>query len=260
MEQDSNHIVFDWSFLFQPDPKLAAKKLGLGGIVKSVLSGNFSKEKSIKELFGIVKLVELNTEVKGKETVIWEKQKVPFAMISWLKNKVSCEEMLTLVKEKIDDKYSRLTSSRMHTIADMAFDPNVCPDVLSPCEDTFKLIELLQQNNYKVHLLGNWHTEMLEAIKVKFESYFLNINGKIIVSGNFRQVKCLNHNKIYKEFLSQLPQDPDLEICFVEPQKVYCKQIKLLSEQSSLSLTTILADPSNLNNIKKQLRKKGILS
>ncbi len=260
MEQENiKHIVFDWSFLFQPDPKLAAKKLGLGGIVKSVLSGSFSKEKSIKELFGIVNLVEVNTEIQNNETVMWEEQKVPPAMISWLKNKVSCEEILTLVKKKIDEKYSRFTSSRMYTIVDMAFEPTACPDVLSVCQETFKLIALLQQKGHKVHVLGNWHTDILEAIKKKFENDFLIINGKIIVSGDLGHVKCLDHNKIYKEFLSQLSQDPDSEICFVETLEVYCEQIQSLSKQSSESLTTILADPLNIKNVKKQLRKKGIL-
>ena len=262
MEKDDKlftkkHIVFDMRFLVQPNPTEAVRKLGLIGLSQSLYSGNFNTQDTIRELFGMVKLVELNLKAQDNETVTHENQRVPSAMVSWLKGKVTCNRMLELVKGKIAEQYWSWLTSRMNTIADMAFDPETCTDVLSPCNETFTLIAQLQKEGHRVHALGNWHTDVGKKITSRFLS---SINGRIVFSGDLGQVKCKEHSKIYTTFLSNLSVNYS-QVCFVETSETYYKQLKLLSSNnSSGSLTTILSDPSSLNKVKDQLRKKGLLS
>lgn len=234
----------------------AIKKLGLTGISQSLFSGSFNEQDTIRELFGVIQLVKLNLKTQNNEIVMWEDQRVPSAMVSWLKNKVSCDEILKLVKEKIAERYY-WGASRMNTIAEMAFDPEKCTDVLLLRKETFTLIEQLKKEGHIVHVLGNWHTDVGRKITSRFLS---SINGNIVFSGDLGQVKCEEHSEIYTTFLSNLSVNYS-QVCFVEDSKTHCNQLELLSSNnSSESLTTILGDLSNLNKVKKQLRKKGLLS
>jgi len=248
MDDQQKQIVFDMNLLVQPDPTAALQKLGISGISQSLVSGSFNEESSLIELFNIISGINLETKSQDEETVIWKGLHVPSAMVSWLKGKASCETMLENTKSRIANTY--YWTSRMNTLADMAFNPTSCTQVLSPCIETFNVIEQLQSAGHTVHALGNWHSDVRSSITSSLADSFSKIKGQILVSGDLGHVKCKEHSNVYTEFLHKLDHDND-HVLFIETES---KHHFYANEQN-----TVVGNVANISLLAAQLRRKGLL-
>lgn len=258
MEEAQKHIVFDMSLLVKPNPGAAVKKLGALGIAASAVSGHFDQASTLRELFGVVNLIQLDKQEEHVETLFWEGEQVPPAMISWFKGNISSADILSKIKEQIKKDYSRWTAGRMYSIADMAFDPIASTNVLTPCAEIFTLIKRLQRRGHTVHVLGNWHSEVREKIIASFRE-FNTINGKIYVSGDLRHVKCKEHAQLYETFLAREALSTE-HVCFVEKTDDILPPLTQLLNASSYSIPPIIETQANTEAIKAKLKEQGLLT
>lgn len=251
--KSDKHVIFDMGFLMHPNHHRFVQNLGLSGISQTIFSGTFNEEQSLQELFGVIEGIEFGLEEKDTETVWWKNQQVPSSMVSWLKNKVTCDRILQEALNEVNKQY--YFTSRMNSIVGMVFDPEKCSQILSPCPATFNLINQLQEKGHTVHVMSNLHKDIRTTLVKANESLFSKINGNIIVSGDIGEVKCQEHSKMYQHFLKLLPDFQN--VFFIETSDAHKQQIESLITYQTLK--TIVANPQDLTSLTQKLQEEKLL-
>ena len=216
-------IVVDINdFLIVANMKSGFIQMGTnGGVAMMVKSAVKEDDKYlIKKFFKAIIDVP---SITGYPDIYYENVLIPPILIDHLLDRDTDKNILNKIRQHLTDNSSWLETNGLMSIAEMSFDSDMSSHYRMYNKQNIKLVELLMDAGYCVHLLGNCSRRSLDKI--------IDYHGKfeidsITTSSDLKSLKCSNSNKydIYDKFLTNSGLEPSSTL-FMEVNQGYIDAI-----------------------------------
>lgn len=216
-------IVVDINdFLIVANMKSGIIQMGTnGGVAMMIKSAVKDDDKYlIKKFFkAILDIPSINTY----HDIYYENVLIPSILVDHLFDKDTDENILNKIREHLNINSSWLETNGLMSIAEMSFDTDVSSHYRMYNKQNMKLVELLMDAGYGVHLLGNCSRRSLDKI--------INHHGKfeidsITTSSDINSLKCsvTNNHDMFEKFLTITKLNPETTL-FIEVNQGYIDAI-----------------------------------
>lgn len=246
------NIVIGIEFLVEPDTKKAFGKMSWWGTASAAYS-KMTGSNPEKQFFTALNLINPNRNIPHK--LVWKGQEAPQALYEHLIESSSYQDILKKIKEGLS-KQSLSNNERQLVIdlAEIAFDPEKNTDVMKMIPEGVKLAEEFVKKQYRVFIAENWNSKAKDKLRTKFFSTFNLFNG-IFVSG---EAKVIKSAAFYDKFFAEFKLDPN-DTLIIETEKEYVAAIDEFNKKNKKNVKVILCENQNFKELKKQLKKMGVL-
>ncbi len=144
---------------------------------------------------------------------------VPLLMNLWLKGKITCKKLRTMIFESIDKHPEwfdyEIEKRLIRNLVDMVFTPEKFIKTIQLNKGIITFAKQCKQQGHQIYILSNWDAESFELLKQKDPAFFASFDG-IIISGQTGQVKP--SKKIFKTLLKKYHLKPR-NCFFIDDQK-----------------------------------------
>jgi len=144
---------------------------------------------------------------------------VPLLMNLWLKGKIPCKTLRTIIFESIDKHPEwfnyEIEKRLIRNLVEMVFTPKKFVETFELNKEIVTLAKQYKKQGHQIYILSNWDAESFELLKQKNPAFFALFDG-IITSGETGQVKP--GKKIFKTLLKKYNLKPR-NCFFIDDQK-----------------------------------------
>ncbi len=146
-------------------------------------------------------------------------RQVPLLMNLWLKGKITCKTLRTMIFESIDKHPEwfdyEIEKRLIRNLVEMVFTPEKFVETFELNKEIVTLAKQYKNQGHQIYILSNWDAESFELLKQKNPAFFALFDG-IIISGETGQVKP--GKKIFKTLLKKYNLKP-CNCFFIDDQK-----------------------------------------